>query len=225
MALDLRYGRYDDLTGSEDISYNEISDNVILANYSENEVGIETGVIGLEDDSNKIAATIGMVHDNLIRGNAVDGANYGVYFYVTSDLLVQGNELTDCNEAVHIESEHSHSRVNFNAIYGSDSVGIKNTTATVVDATYNWWGNASGPQDPCGVSETDGMTCYSVDVVKNTDGMGDAVTENVRYCPWLAVPIISSNGPCPVGDLDGDCDVDFDDFARMAANWLVGTGP
>jgi hypothetical protein len=56
--------------------------------------------------------------------------------------------------------------------------------------------------------------------------MGDDVSEeNAEYCPWLAVPIISSTGLCPVGDLDGDCDVDFNDVARLAANWLVGTEP
>ena len=28
---------------------------------------------------------------------------------------------------------------------------------------------------------------------------------------------------CPAGDLDGDCDVDFNDLAILANNWLVGT--
>ena len=31
--------------------------------------------------------------------------------------------------------------------------------------------------------------------------------------------------PCPEGDMDWDCDVDFKDFARMAANWLEHNTP
>ena len=113
----------------------------------------------------------------------------------------------------------------YNNIAGNIEFGVDNIedANNSVDATYNWWGDRSGPNDPCGTKETDGKTCFDVSVILNADGLGNAVSENVVYCPWLLVPIISSDSPCPAGDLDGDCDVDFKDFAILANNWLVGT--
>lgn len=37
-----------------------------------------------------------------------------------------------------------------------------------MDATYNWWGHASGPSG-------------------EGPGTGDAVSANVDYCPWLSI--------------------------------------
>ena len=150
-----------------------------------------------------------------VIGNVITGSTeyaIGVYDYTSSgwsdclpptDTVIQYNNIADNNVGLWVE-EH----------------------VAVVNAKYNFWGHISGPQDPNGTTETDGITCHSVDVVKNADGQGNDVSEeNAHYCPWLAVPVISSSSPCPVGDLDGDCDNDFFDFARFAANWLEGTEP
>ena len=109
------------------------------------------------------------------------------------------------------------------------TAGVTNAAAaddsnSVFDAEYNWWGDISGPNDPNGTIETDGSTiCPDVEEIKNADGAGNKVTENVLYCPWLVAPVSSSAYPCPLGDLDGDCDVDFADLAIPANNWLEGT--
>ncbi len=222
MSLDLRYGRYAQLTGNEDISCNQIVNNIITGTDAASEVGIEIGVIGLEDDPNKIAATIDIIQDNLVRDNVIKNTDWGVYFYTVSDLMVLGNKIIDCNDGIHIEDSHKCSLINFNSIYGSKSFGVNNTGNVVVDASYNWWGHISGPNDPVGTKETDGKTCYDVSTVKNADGLGDGVTDKVIYCAWLTVPPIASNSSCPAGDLDGDCDVDFLDLAILANNWLNG---
>ena len=47
--------------------------------------------------------------------------------------------------------------------------GMENQTGTIVDAENNWWGDASGPYHP--------------DL--NPDGLGDAVSDNVDFDPWL----------------------------------------
>jgi len=226
VSLDLRYGGYEAMTGAEDVSYNQVLDNDIAGNGLGSEVGVEIGVIGVSDDPNKIAATLGLVHDNLVRGNIIETVDWGVYFYTVADLDVQANEIIDCNEAVHIEDSHVGVGVNFNVITGSSSYGVNNTGGVPVDATYNWWGHVSGPNDPAGTAETDGSSCYNVSITKNANGLGDGVTdEDVQYCPWLLAPIMATNSPCPPGDLDGDCDVDFDDFAVLAENWLQGVTP
>ncbi len=51
--------------------------------------------------------------------------------------------------------------------------GVKNLmTATQVSALHNWWGDASGPFHP----DT------------NPDGLGNSVSDNVLYDPWLTNP-------------------------------------
>ena len=65
---------------------------------------------------------------------------------------------------------------NFNNIAGNDLLGVYNEAAEEVDATNNWWGDASGPYN-----ET-----------TNPDGKGDGVSDNVNYDPWLTSPVSDS---------------------------------
>lgn len=73
--------------------------------------------------------------------------------------------------------------VNFNDIAdnGSDGLYIADSAVTV-DATNNWWGDASGPYSP----------------VMNPGGGGNGVSGNVSCQPWLSAPLctlkISSAG-------------------------------
>ncbi len=53
-----------------------------------------------------------------------------------------------------------------------------------VDATCNWWGDASGPEDASGTNEVPPCTADPA-TEKNDDGIGDKVSDNVDYCPWL----------------------------------------
>ncbi len=46
------------------------------------------------------------------------------------------------------------------------------------DATYNWWGDVSGPYHP-------GSWTYGVATITNPSGLGDEVTDYVLYEPWL----------------------------------------
>jgi hypothetical protein len=56
-----------------------------------------------------------------------------------------------------------------NNIAGNDLFGVYNAATEEVDATQNWWGDASGPYH-----ET-----------LNTDGLGDTVSADVAFDPWL----------------------------------------
>ncbi|MEK9151120.1 MAG: hypothetical protein AAB547_00640 [Patescibacteria group bacterium] len=57
-----------------------------------------------------------------------------------------------------------------NSIHGNTGYGVYNLSPvrTVIDATNNWWGDASGPRHP-----------------SNPQGIGDAVTNYVFFDPWL----------------------------------------
>jgi len=171
VALDLRYGAYDKLTGSEDISNNQILNNNITAPGSLNGVGIEIGVLGLEGNATKIAATLGIIHNNTIQGNNIEGADLGVYFYTVTDMKIQQNEIKNCNEGIHIEDGISGNIINYNNIIGN-AIGINNTAGELIDARFNWWGNGTGPYHP----------------ITNPSGIGDNVSDYVDYKPWLIKP-------------------------------------
>jgi len=117
------------------------------------------------------------------------------------------------------------SEAHYNTITGN-GFGIRNEDPNnIFDATYNWWGHASGPNDPNGSDETDGITCYDPETMKNSDGQGDEVSDNVDYCLWLLAPLSPSNDPYPAGDRDWDYDVDFDDLKVLVDHWLESVGP
>ncbi|MHC4219801.1 MAG: cohesin domain-containing protein, partial [Planctomycetota bacterium] len=82
---------------------------------------------------------------------------------------------------------------NYNSITGNTSSGLY-STAPLVDAENNWWGDGSGPEDLAGTFEADNPPCYDPDPstlldVINADGLGNDVSDgNVDYCPWLDSP-------------------------------------
>jgi len=77
---------------------------------------------------------------------------------------------------------------NSNAIEGNTTYGIQNTSSGVtVDATYNWWGDVSGPYDPNGTIEV--PPCDDPVNDLNADGLGDNVSDYVDYCTWSETPL------------------------------------
>jgi hypothetical protein len=113
------------------------------------------------------------IHDNTITGNyegilfvghVVDGASeYGCY-------VPSGT-------------------VHFNDFAGNDQYGVwlgdpASTPGTPLggplDARYNWWGDASGPDH-----ETSWYYAAEDRDITNPDGLGSAVSDNVLYDPWI----------------------------------------
>lgn len=70
-------------------------------------------------------------------------------------------------------------QVHYCNIDGNTDYGIDNSTPTIVDATYNWWGHASGPSGEGGRINPAGITI----------GKGDAVSINVNWNPRLPKPV------------------------------------
>ncbi len=114
---------------------------------------------------------------NRISGNTVSGHAFGIVLWhdvagvVSADPfvapLVQGN-----------------------SIQGNGTLGLWNVDADpayLVPAEDNWWGDASGPADATGSVEVPPCTADPAQE-RNADGAGDAVSENVDYCPWRVSP-------------------------------------
>ncbi|HUT30198.1 MAG TPA: hypothetical protein VMX13_10435 [Sedimentisphaerales bacterium] len=239
-------GGYADLT----IRRNTIYGNTGLISDDPNNLKYGNGILLIRGSSDKLGgATTAYGPVNLtIKGNEIFGnEKNGIYSGpILSGVSVTGNAMYDNGwDAVRVDLEGTYwnptfepepndwscydavwdVEVSFNNLFDNGSgvrvVGIP-TNGFVVDATYNWWGDVSGPADPCGTSETDGVDCHDVSTVKNADGLGDAVTADVEYCPWLVAPPSSSNNPLPAGDLNFDGCINWLDLAALAEGWLDG---
>jgi len=99
-----------------------------------------------------------------------------------STVTFEYNRIYENEYGIYLESVAGSSTVliNFNNIAGGVNYGLYvEDSAVTVDATNNWWGDASGPSG--GVADP---------VTRRiADGTGDAVSENARFDPWLAAPL------------------------------------
>lgn len=108
------------------------------------------------------------------------------------------------------------SYANYNSIYNNRMYGVESTEDyngdfDVFDATYNWWGDCTGPYN-----ET-----------TNPDGLGSAVSGNIDYTHWLGACITNkTNVTCAIenqnitvsANVDG---TDIDSVIIIA--WINGT--
>ncbi|MDI6792223.1 MAG: right-handed parallel beta-helix repeat-containing protein [bacterium] len=130
---------------------------------------------------------------------------YGIYTSTGSNPLIGGSE-EDMNEFLN----------------NADG-GVYNTDESIlINAKYNWWGDATGPADK---SKT--RPYY------NLNGLGDRVSDYVDYKPW------SKEGHTPVADaghdmtvesnitviLDGSKSYDLDENDVLAYVWTQTAGP
>ena len=130
------------------------------------------------------------ITQNVLAG-AVDGITTRGGLLDNSTVTIEDNYIHENDYGIYLESVASGSTVliNSNRLAGNDDYGLYVEDSTVVvDATYNWWGHASGPSG--GVS--DPVTS------KIADGTGVAVSEHVHFDPWLTAYLytltISSTG-------------------------------
>ena len=99
-------------------------------------------------------------------------AAYGIEDERPCTVEITGSTISNNNGGISVYDD-GHLVANFNNIAGNDLAGVYNEAAEEVDATNNWWGDASGPYN-----ET-----------TNPDGKGDGVSDNVNYDPWLTSPV------------------------------------
>ncbi len=169
----------------------EIKNNTILNQ------GAAGAAIQLEVDGD-----YGGIFDAVIDGNSVTAKTLhegrGIRILAGAEgAVIQNNEFTELKVGVYQSYSWGEpgavgptgNKVNYNSfndcVYGVDNqyTDILN----VVDATRNWWGDASGPEDTAGSKEVlEDYTCSEVTVaeMKNANGLGAGVSDNVDYCPW-----------------------------------------
>lgn len=120
-----------------------------------------------------------------ITGNAISQANTlnsadkgAITLYVNvTNVNITGNSFSASNGAVAIRNQagtvSDTIHVNQNNIAGNTGTAVKNLAqgGGLLDATNNWWGSNTGPTHS-----------------SNPGGLGDSVSNNVTYSPWLATP-------------------------------------
>jgi len=195
-----------------------ISGNIITAGCTSGQIGISfannTTVTDLTIDGNDITgncAGLSLI-DAVFTNVAVTDCYFEGNSWEDIDLGLWGNgptlsnvQISGCTfdgggvwTAISVDGASvygdSDVHINCNNFSGSGA-GIYNLNSTIVDAEYNWWGNASGPSG-------DGS------------GSGVWVGNNVDFDPWLQI-----------ASLPGDCDSDGVDDADDLCPGTVSDEP
>ena len=142
----------------------------LLDNMLTNSGQVGTGVGVLEG----VEATIGGT--GVGEGNAISGFATGVDVDGATASIV-GNKIDSNELGVLFEDGATSTAFSYNNITNNTTAGAENQSANVIDATLNWWNDASGPGG-------DGP------------GSGDAILETVsgfQVCPWLIAPYVAGS--------------------------------
>ena len=82
--------------------------------------------------------------------------------------IIQTRILSNTVDGIRVTGTNPRVTIVASSVVGNGGKGINNTTTTEVDARWTWWGDPSGPQH-----------------ATNPTGTGSAVTDYVRFEPWL----------------------------------------
>ena len=123
--------------------------------------------------------------DATISSNTIIDWDTGIFIGDSADEIdVADNEISSStmgSKGIYIPSTTTVTcvTINFNNIAGNDAYGLDNDASGTVDATRNWWGNASGPYN----------------ATTNPSGTGNDVSDNVDYSPWWGANYIGVGHP------------------------------
>gem|GEM_PF-1929562 len=114
--------------------------------------------------------------NNMISNNNVTGNRYNIFIYdagradgATGTIITQNLIQTAIKAGVGVFTDATTTTIHHNNIAGNIEYGIINWDTETVDARFNWWGDRTGPS-------------------ATGPGLGDAISGNVHYSPWLGYP-------------------------------------
>ncbi|MBS3788649.1 hypothetical protein KGY79_10700, partial [Candidatus Bipolaricaulota bacterium] len=136
--------------------------------------------------------------DNVVRANTVRGAERGIDVLgnventVVAQNVIKNNEVGTSSSNYNYYDENgdlvdfggvpSGTEIHYNSIVGNEtgvrSYAEEGFAVELLDATLNWWGDASGSEH----------------ATHNPDGTGDAVSDNVIFSPWLGDSLEDGTG-------------------------------
>lgn len=112
-------------------------------------------------------------HDNIFSGydisNLAGANNYGICIRgAANNNLFNGGSISGADIGIYVKGDCPSHSIHYTNITGNTE-GASSDTVTV-NATYNYWGDASGPYH----------------AVNHTSGQGDSITDYVDFTPWYA---------------------------------------
>jgi parallel beta-helix repeat protein len=123
-----------------------------------------------------------VISGNTITGTGSTGNGNGIWLNGPSnDVSIQSNSITGVNEGIVSDEKYAGAGFSTGTVahynsFGGNAMGVSDGStdpANVIDATNNWWGSATGPNN----------------AVTNPSGTGDVVSANVIYSPWLGASV------------------------------------
>jgi len=127
----------------------------------------------------------------LIENNRVEYTDYALHVGTTTDVgsslsadIISNTLLNNFNG---LWAEYGvNLTVAYNYIAGNSLFGVLNDSPVLLVAENNWWGDVSGPYHP----------------TTNPSGLGNEVSDNVDYAPWLleSLPIAEFDSNLTLGD-------------------------
>jgi hypothetical protein len=154
--------------------------NIEGINFDGTDVHIDGYILGI-----LYADSTGSIADLTVE-NFLDGL-LGAGVAITGDAGTSTVEMTGCTTSNNIigiyffgDSSLDSLEAHFNNIVGNNASGVVNDgIGGTVDATLNWWGDASGPSGGVADPVTERIA----------DGTGNAISENVHFDPWLEAEV------------------------------------
>jgi hypothetical protein len=177
--------------------------NIEGINFDGTGVSGKTVVVGIAyvDSTGRIAdlTVEDVIATNLGAGVAIIG-HAG-----TSAVEVTGATISNNDDSGIYVCGGSTLEAHFNSIIGNSQCGVLNDGGGMVDATYNWWGDASGP-----LHQT------------NPLGRGNAVAGDVDFKPWLgAAPATVKTETVTNGTVDAKAEADTEVAVKGTATVTI----
>jgi uncharacterized membrane protein YgcG len=146
-----------------------VIDNIVLRYAGGNAAGGNGAALSIKNRAYHFNA---LTINNSVTALRVDGFDSGPN---PGSPTLTGTTLT-ANQIGMVVDNNAAPSITQSNIYSNTSYGVlNNTPATVVDATQNWWGHASGPKDP----------------INNPSGSGNAVSTGVDYGQFTANRVLA----------------------------------
>ncbi len=122
-----------------------------------------------------------------VDSNTISGWNVGIALTDAAGALISGNRVSANTTGILVEGDNQSVAIRRNSIHDNLVGGAVTTGSHWIDGENNWWGNASGPYDEVGTIEVPPETADPTQE-KNSDGLGNPVSEGIDYCMWALAP-------------------------------------
>jgi PKD repeat protein len=177
------------------------TNNIIRYNTVDNVDGSAISICGAWPDL-LLDVSNTEIYENLVTNN-----NWGIQYYnmYGSNVNAYNNNILNNNRGVVVEGVGGAlvGHANYNNILGNNE-GIVNTAPDgIFDAECNWYGHSLGPTH-----------------LSNPLGVGDSVSDNVDYLPWLNLPFEDPNSICGAGLCQDIVYID-DDYTTSTVGWYI----